>query len=401
MSPPADAVAAVEVLVVVLHSVRAWLPPTMTWLHAHVSRLPVESAVFAHAAEAPERFPVNRLLLGPEPLPLVHRVAGRLHRRVGLELGGAWSPLGRAVRELRPRVVHSHFANRGWFDLPALRGAGTRHVVTFYGYDVNHLPVAEPAWRRRYTQLFARADRFFCEGPHMARCLVELGCPSEKVRVVHLGVDLHRFPFAHRLPGAGPVRVLVSGTFAEKKGIPDALEAVARWRARTGREVQVVLVGDAPREERFLKEKARVEAALALPELAGVVERTGYVTYERLAELTRSCHVFLAPSVHAADGDTEGGAPVTLIEAAASGLAVVATTHCDIPNVTRPELEALLAPERRPDVLAELLERLLTEGDAAWCARLDRARRRVETEFDVVTQAGRLAEQYVEVAGGG
>ena len=32
------------------------------------------------------------------------------------------------------------------------------------------------------------------------------------------------------------------------------------------------------------------------------------------------CHLFLSPSVTAADGDTEGGAPVGLIEASATDL---------------------------------------------------------------------------------
>ncbi len=43
-------------------------------------------------------------------------------------------------------------------------------------------------------------------------------------------------------------------------------------------------------------------------------------------------HLFLSPSVTAPDGDSEGGAPVSIIEAAATGMPVVSTTHCDIPQ---------------------------------------------------------------------
>ena len=66
--------------------------------------------------------------------------------------------------------------------------SGIKHLVTFYGFDVNYLPQMDPSWSQRYQELFAQCDRVLCEGPHMAGCLVGLGCPESKVRVQHLGV---------------------------------------------------------------------------------------------------------------------------------------------------------------------------------------------------------------------
>ncbi|NIP81231.1 MAG: glycosyltransferase, partial [Gemmatimonadetes bacterium] len=54
----------------------------------------------------------------------------------------------------------------------------------------------------------------------------------------------------------------------------------------------------------------------------------------------------------AANGDGEGGAPTTLLEAQAVGLPVVASRHADIPWVVAPEA-GLLAPEEDPEALAE------------------------------------------------
>jgi len=57
-------------------------------------------------------------------------------------------------------------------------------------------------------------------------------------------------------------------------------------------------------------------------------------------------HLFVSPSVTAEDGDTEGGAPVTVIELAASGMPVVSSLHCDIPEVLQDGVTGLLAQEK-------------------------------------------------------
>ena len=59
------------------------------------------------------------------------------------------------IRETRARVLHSHVGNLGWANARVAERAGLKHVVTFYGYDVNMLPRSEPRWRARYEELKA------------------------------------------------------------------------------------------------------------------------------------------------------------------------------------------------------------------------------------------------------
>src|SRR5439155_416909 len=98
-------------------------------------------------------------------------------------------------QRIRPDIVHSHFGNVGYFNSWVLRSLQVKHVVTFYGLDVNMLPTQNPRWKSRYRSLFRSASLFLCEGPHMARCLIQLGCPEAKVRVQHLGVEVDKIPF--------------------------------------------------------------------------------------------------------------------------------------------------------------------------------------------------------------
>lgn len=123
----------------------------------------------------------------------------------------------------------------------------------------------------------------------------------------------------------------------------------------------------------------------------------GSLSHSALVDELYRHDVFMAPSVTAADGDTEGGAPMTLIEAAASGMPVVATEHCDIPDVLS-EGRHLLVPERDVD---GLVDRLRWLADNEWAPFLARVRSHIEREHDVVHQGRSLAARYEEVAGWG
>ena len=107
--------------------------------------------------------------------------------------------LWRNCLRLKPDVIHSHFGTTGWDDSFVVRLTKAKHIVTFYGFDVNMIPKQNPLWRNRYKALFQSADLFLCEGPHMAECIKALGCPQEKIRVHHLGVEVDKLSFKPRI----------------------------------------------------------------------------------------------------------------------------------------------------------------------------------------------------------
>ena len=65
----------------------------------------------------------------------------------------------------------------------------------------------------------------------------------------------------------------------------------------------------------------------------------------------------------AADGDSEGGAPVGIIEMQAAGMPVLSTYHADIPEVVRDGESGYLVPERDVEALAEKLDKLINEPE--------------------------------------
>ena len=52
----------------------------------------------------------------------------------------------------------------------------------------------------------------------MAECIVQLGCPPDKVKIQHLGVEVDQIVFKPRIWQTGePLRILIAAAFREKR----------------------------------------------------------------------------------------------------------------------------------------------------------------------------------------
>jgi colanic acid/amylovoran biosynthesis glycosyltransferase len=378
----------------VLQSTSQWLPQTQAWLYNQVRFLPseVESHVVAEAAANLDQYRVPNLHI------LQHEAAGKYtvergqRRLTGARQFAYWPRL--ALR-YEARLVHSHFGPWGWRDAEWVTRDRLKHVVSFYGYDVAYLPRSQPAWQQRYRDMFRSADLVLCEGPFMARSIVSMGCPEEKVRVHRLGIDCDLIPFRPRVwEVGGPLKLLIAASFREKKGIPYAIEAIGRLGAEIS--LQLTLIGDSDHSPASAREKQHILAAVQRAGLADRVRLAGYVPYASLIREAYEHHIYLAPSVTAADGDCEGGAPVGMIEMAASGMPVVASRHCDIPQVIQHGVTGLLAGERDAAGLFEQL-RWLVENRDEWSRLTTAARAHIEADFNARRQGRALAAIYGEV----
>jgi colanic acid/amylovoran biosynthesis glycosyltransferase len=180
----------------------------------------------------------------------------------------------------------------------------------------------------------------------------------------------------------------------EKKGIPYALEALGGLRKRI--QLEITIIGDANSETRSIEEKKKIHDAVERWGLTPFVRFTGYQRYEVLMEEAYRHHVFLSPSITAGDGDTEGGVPVTLIEMAATGMPVVSSRHCDIPEVIHHGTSGLLAGERNANELLAHLEWLIDNRNM-WRPMVEECRKHIDKEYNALVQGNRLAVIYQEL----
>lgn len=374
----------------IAHSVLVWLPITAPWLYNQI-RLNHRhrSIVLAHLLENLGNFPWMPILSFSTPW---ERSIFFFLRKLGWVTYPDF--FKKAVKEYKPSILHSHFGDRGWYDLRFASKYRLRHVVTFYGYDVGQLPFRSPLWRQRFRELFDHADLFLCEGNHMRQQLIAMGCPPSKIKLQRIGVDLDRIGFQPRQPGPGGlVRILIAGSFVEKKGIPTALEAIGRVYKKNP-SLAVTVIGDVSRgDPRSTAEKRKILEVIHRYRLERIVTFRGYLLHAQLIEEAYRHHLFLAPSQTASDGDMEGGAPVTLIEMSATGMPVLSTFHCDIPEVIVDGQTGLLVPERDPDALAEKLDSMIQHPEK-WRLLGERARAHIEQNYHLRRQINQLIDHY-------
>jgi len=217
------------------------------------------------------------------------------------------------------------------------------------------------------------------------------GPEAAKVLLAHHGVDTTRFappaetaePDPQSLQLLAPLRVLAVGRLVAKKGYPVLVEALAALTAG-GRPVCCTVVGAGP-------DRAELEAMTARLGLSPLLRFLGSRTHQQVAASYRDADVFVQASVVLANGDRDG-IPNSVLEAMASGLAVVASDVAGIPEVVADGC-GLLVPAGDPVALAAALDRLA--GDPALRTQLGHAARdHVVSCFDRTACAKAIAPLF-------
>lgn len=215
----------------------------------------------------------------------------------------------------------------------------------------------------------------------------------ERIRVIRCGVDTDVFhPAAGAADEADPTRpapplqIVCVGTLYEVKGHTYLINACDTLRRR-GVPFECHLVGDGPLLGQLRQQVERAG-------LADQVHFLGRRTRDEIAELLRRSDVLVAPSIPTASGRREG-IPVVLMEAMASGLAVVGSDISGIPELVEDGVNGRLCPPRDGNALAAALQSL--SDDRAELRRLGKAARaKVLREYHLPTNAGRLIALFTK-----
>ena len=365
----------------VAHLLGVYLKASENWIYRQVRALTTVRSIFlAKRRQNSEFFPWERVYTIDALTALT-----RAYQAAARELLG-YFPLHRAAcRREGVRLLHAHFGGRAARALPLARSLRVPLLASFYGRDMFHHPKGVAGLRRRYRRLFAEGIGFIVEGPAAREQLIRIGCPPGRIHVHRLGVDLGQIPLSLRqVPADGPIRVLMAARFTEKKGLPYGVEAFCRVAAEHPR-LQLSVVGEADGSEAERAIRKQLHDQVARSGLTGRVRFTGFLPNGELHTFAREHHIFMHPSVHAAHGDAEGGHPVVLTEMAAAGMPIIATRHCDIPEVVVDRQTGWLCDERNVEELeAALREALAEPGRLPEYGR--KARRLMEEKYDLRRQ---------------
>jgi glycosyltransferase involved in cell wall biosynthesis len=274
------------------------------------------------------------------------------------------------LRDTGAGAVLAEYGPSGVRVMEACQITGVPLIVHFHGYDLSINAVLEE-YQSAYERLFARAAALIVVSRAMERKLLGLGAPAEKVHYNPCGVDCNSFGGAD--PASAPPVFVAVGRLIAKKAPHLTILAFAELH-RTCPAARLRIIGDGD----LLDMCRDLVRGLGI---ADAITFLGAQSPTVVRDEMRAARAFVQHSVVAASGDSEG-TPVGIIEAGASGLPVVATTHAGIPDVVRHEETGLLVPEFDVRGMAAEMLRLAEDGQLA--SRLGRAaRQRVLDQFSL------------------
>lgn len=379
----------------VVHCVGEYLPVTENWTYQLIKhQVGIEKYVASgHFMEGPFYLDDTRYLRRPKILigtqETSHYFVNRLFNAVYRKLRQGYSSYAaEELKDVKVDIVHSHFATVGWHYQNLATRLGALHFVSFYGMDYEHIVQTMPKWKARYESLFQSADSFICEGSHGAATLKKLGCPEFKISVAKLGVDVALIPFHSRVKNANELKLLQVASFREKKGHADCITAFA-GALHQFPNMSLTLIGNGD-----LKLRERMQHLVTQ---LGILDRVRFlpgIDLEILHETMKDHHVFIQPSRHTSDKDSEGGAPIVLLDAQATGMPIISTLHCDIPDEVLHGKTGLLCGESETLQISDAIGVFYKMPQDSYSVFSANARKHVENTYDIRTNANEIVELY-------
>jgi len=208
--------------------------------------------------------------------------------------------------------------------------------------------------------------------------------------VIHVGVDTQNIQpllAAH----SDTFHILYVGSLQIRKGINFLLQALAQLAGEGAASLpanwRCDIVGDGP--------EAKNLAALAQKlGLDSQVTFHGAQPFEQVSRFLTHCNLLTVPSIEAAGGRTEG-IPTVIMEALAHQRPVIASRLSGIPELIVDGDTGYLITPGDAAGLATAITHVANNPDAAMdTAR--RGRRRIEQEFDMVTNADARLQLYLQ-----
>ena len=253
--------------------------------------------------------------------------------------------------KLEADIVVAHFGPMGVFaqNLQKIGKLSGKVLTVFHGYDISMKSVLAK-YDQDYQNLFEESAAILPISELWKSRLVQMACPSEKVIVNRMGINLDAFKFESLTPHVSvPITVATVARLIEKKGLFDAITAMSLAKSN-GLNVKYRIIGSGPLERELANHIATLE-------LSDTVELVGFLPQEDVRRELKAADVFLLPSITAQNGDMEG-IPVALMESMAIGLITVSTVHSGIPELIEHGESGFLAPESSPKHIAEILEQI-------------------------------------------
>ena len=295
-------------------------------------------------------------------------------------------------------IIHSHFAYPEGFVGALVKDAIRKPlVITCHGYDINTVPEIGYGIRLRkeYDTLvriaLRSADAVISVSTRMKKKIIELGIDPNKVYIIPNGVDLKLF----RPPSKQDIEDIIK--VRKLFGINDDEFLIVKTRhlhpvyglhyliyamkmvTQRVKNVKLIITGEGPLRDTLL-------------ELARKLEVDKYVRFVGTVPRILMPKLMQASSIYVNTSLSEG-CPVSLIEAAASGVPIVSFDVGGVSDIVVDGFNGFLCPPRNPKAIADRILYLLENPSEIKRMGLN-GRRLAEEKFDMEKKVTEIIKLY-------
>lgn len=277
--------------------------------------------------------------------------------------------------------IHAHYATH-----PALVAwvihqlTGIPYSMTVHAHDI-FVRTAMIETKLRDAVFIAAISEF--NRAYLAKLVGEW--VTEKIPVVHCGIVPENYQaHTNSLKAGQPIEIITIGSLQPYKGQTYLIEACARLRERQI-PFRCRIIGEG-------EERPNLEKQIAAYQLESQVELLGAKTQEEVAQLLASAHCYVQPSIITPAGKMEG-IPVSIMEAMACQLPVIASQLSGIPELVRPNETGYLVPPTDATALATALADMYNNYEKA-VALAENGRKLVLEQFELRANVRQLSQLF-------
>lgn len=290
---------------------------------------------------------------------------------------------GRIFHKRGIDIIHAHRNKENLLAWCVRKRLGAQFLVsTLHGLSEVRKGWSVDRWRRGVvervdeTLLRQAFDSVVAVSEDIQRILLQAkGYLQPQVPVIHNGIDLPMWTPIRERPST-PFCIGSVGRCVPVKDFPLFI-AIGKALIKAGEEVRLVVLGEGP-------QKAELKAMVKREGLDAVVSFA-----EPCADPTsfyRSLDLYLNTSKHE-------GIPLSVLEAMAHGIPVVAPAVGGIPEILRDREDGFLVARRTAPAFAEACQRVMHDHET-YASMGMRARKRVESEFSSEKMAASYLALY-------
>lgn len=221
-------------------------------------------------------------------------------------------------------------------------------IITNHGLNSQTAPSwLQDLYTRTGAKLtFVAADKIICYTETEKRKLNNLGIRSQKISVIHNGIDTDLFVPTKKY--SDKKNLLWIGRYVEGKGIRYLIDAFKILTARF-HGLSLTMVGKGPEKNRIIQKiiDLKLEKSIIIKD---------FVPNSKIVDLYQSSSVFVLPSL-------EEGVPRTILEAMSCGIPVVCSRLPQLVDIV--EGCGFLVPVKDPQALADGISELLSNASLA------------------------------------